>query len=183
MLKAGLTKAACFISAFLLALEILSGCAPVIPPEIMNAEDRLASGKGLESRSGLNVENTNPDITARKKIVLVMDSVINEEYSTAETKKILTDIQDNPDVSRDIKIDAGYIMSMISIIDIRNKDIDRLQQKNTRCLNENYEIGKALKDKEDRISELIKENEELQYKFKKLEETYQKAEKRRGIRR
>jgi len=178
-----LTKAALFISAFLLAFEIiLTGCAPMVPPEILDAEDRIASGRTLDSTKSLDLKLSAPDMIARRKILLIVDSIINEEYSTAETKSALKGIQDDPEVSRDIKIDAGYLLSMVDKIDSRNKDIERLQNKNSRLVGERNDAERALKDKDARIDELVTANEELQFKLKKLEETYQKAEKRRGIR-
>jgi hypothetical protein len=190
MRRAGLEKAACFISAFLLVLEIIiTGCAPWIPPEIISAEDSLAAGKGLKSTSSLDIAIDNPDIAARKKIILIVNSIINEEYSTAETKAALTAIQNDPDVSRDFKTEAGYIISLIEIISSRNKDIDYLQNKNSKCLNEKSELEKALKEadrllkeKEELITILVGEKEELKFKLMKLEEIYQKSERRRGLR-
>jgi hypothetical protein len=190
MRRAGLEKAACFISAFLLVLEIiLTGCAPLIPPEIISAEDTLAAGKGLKSTSSLDIVIDHPDIEARKKIILIINSIITEEYSTTETKNALKAIQNDPDVSRDLKIEAGYITSMIEIIDSRNKDIDHLQHKYSKCLNEKSdsdkdlrEADKAIKENELQIIELIKEKEDLEFKLGKLEEIYKKSERRRGLR-
>jgi hypothetical protein len=193
MRRAELEKAACFISAFLLVLEIIiTGCTPWIPPEIKSAEDSLAAGKGLKSTSSLDIAIDNPDIAARKKILLIVNSIITEEYSTAETKAALIAIQNDPDVSRDLKIEAGYIISMIETIGSRNKDtdfIDSLQNKNSRCLNEKSDLDKALKEadrllieKEELITILVGEKEELKFKLKKLEEIYKKSEKRRGLR-
>lgn len=183
MRRAGLEKAACFISAFLLVLEIiLTGCAPLIPPEIMSAEDSLAAGKGLKSISSLDIVIDHPDIAARKKIILIVNSIINEDYSTSETKTALKAIQNDPDVSRDLKIEAGYIISMIETIDSRNKDIDHLQHKNSKCLNEKSDLDKAIKENELQIIELIKEKDDLDFKLGKLEEIYKKSERRRGLR-
>ncbi len=183
MLRAGLEKAACFISAFLLVLEIiLTGCAPLIPPEIMSAEDSLSAGNRLKSISSLDIVIDDPDIAARKKIILIVNSIITEEYSTAETKAALNAIQNDPDVSRDLKIEAGYLISMIETIDSRNKDIDHLQHKNSKCLNEKSDLDKALKEKESQVIELLKEKDDLDFKLKMLEEIYQKSERRRGLR-
>jgi len=154
----------------------------MVPPEILDAEDRIASGRTLDSTKSLDLKLSAPDMIARRKILLIVDSIINEEYSTAETKSALKGIQDDPEVSRDIKIDAGYLLSMVDKIDSRNKDIERLQNKNSRLVGERNDAERALKDKDARIDELVTANEELQFKLKKLEETYQKAEKRRGIR-
>jgi len=190
MRRAGLEKAACFISAFLLVLEItLTGCAPLIPPEIMSAEDSVAAGKGLKSTSSLDIIIDHPDIAARKKIILIVNSIITEEYSTAETKAALKAIQNDPDVSRDLKIEAGYIISMLETIDSRNKDIDHLQNKHSKCLNEKSDLDKALKEadwllkeKEELITILVGEKQELKFKLQKLEEIYKKSERRRGLR-
>jgi valyl-tRNA synthetase len=168
---------------------ILTGCAPLIPPEIMSAEDSLAAGKGLKSTSSLDIVIDHPDIAARKKIILIVNSIITEEYSTAETKAALNAIQNDPDVSRDFKIEAGYIISMIETIDSRNKDIDYLQNKNSKCLNEKSDLDKALKEadwllkeKEELITILVGEKQELKFKLQKLEEIYKKSERRRGLR-
>lgn len=190
MLRAGLDKAACFISVFLLSLEIiLTGCAPLLPPEIISAEDSIAAGKALKSTASLDIPIDHPDIAARKKIILIMNSIITEEYSTAETKSELNAIRNNPDVSRDLKIEAGYIISMVEIIESRNKDIDNLQNKNTKCLNEKSELVKELKEadlllkeKEELIMILVGEKQELKFKLQKLEEIYKKSERRRGLR-
>jgi hypothetical protein len=183
MRRAGLEKAACFISAFLLVLEImLTGCAPLIPPEIISAEDSLAAGKELKSTSSLDIMIDHPDIEARKKIILIVNSVMTDDYSTTETKNALKAIQNAPDVSRDIRIEAGYIMSMIETIDRRNKDIDHLQHKVSKCLNEKSDLDKAIRENELQIIELIKEKDELDFKLGKLEEIYKKSERRRGLR-
>lgn len=183
MRRAGLEKAACFISAFLLVLEIiLTGCAPLIPPEIMSAEDTIAEGKSLKSISSLDIIIDDPDIAARKKIILIVNSIIIEEYSTAETKVALKAIQNDPDVSRDLKIEAGYIISMIETIDSRNKDIDHLKHKNSKCLNEKSDLDKSIKENELQIIELVKEKDDLDFKLRKLEEIYKKSERRRGLR-
>lgn len=190
MRRAGLEKAACFISVFLLVLEIiLAGCAPLLPPEIITAEDSIAAGQALKSTASLDIPIDHPDIAARKKIILIMNSIITEEYSTAQTKAELNSIRNDPDVSRDLKIEAGYIISMVDIIDSRNKDIENLQNKNTKCLNEKSELVKALKEadwllkqKEELIMILVGEKQELKFKLQKLEEIYTKSERRRGLR-
>jgi hypothetical protein len=190
MRRAGLEKAACFISAFLLVLEIIiTGCAPWIPPEIMSAEDSVAAGKGLKSTSSMDIPIDNPDNAARKNILLIVNSIITEEYSTAETTDTLRAIQNDPEVSRDLKIEAGYIISLVETISSRNKDIDRLQNKNTKCLNEKSDLEKSLKEaesllkeKEELITILVGEKQDLKFKLQKLEEIYQKSEKRRGLR-
>jgi tRNA threonylcarbamoyladenosine modification (KEOPS) complex Cgi121 subunit len=168
---------------------IITGCAPWIPPEIMSAEDSVAAGKELKSTSSMDIAIDNPDLAARKKIVLIVNSIITEEYSTAETTDALRAIQNDPEVSRDLKIEAGYIISMVETISSRNKDIDRLQNKNTKCLNEKSELEKSLKEadsllkeKEELITILVGEKQDLKFKLQKLEEIYQKSEKRRGLR-
>jgi hypothetical protein len=190
MRRAGLEKAACFISVFLLVLElILAGCAPLLPEEIITAEDSVAAGEALKSTASLDIPIDHPDIAARKKIILIMNSIITEEYSTAETKAALMAIRNDPDVSRDLKVEAGYIISLVETIDARNKDIDFLQSKNTKCLNEKAELAKALKEdertlaqKEELISILADEKKELKFKLNKLEEIIEKSERRRGLR-
>jgi len=173
-----------------LVLEIIiTGCAPWIPPEIMSAEDSVAAGKGLKSTSSIDIPIDNPDVAARKKIILIVNSIITEEYSTDETIEVLRAIQNNPEVSRDLKIEAGYIISMVETISSRNKDIDRLQNKNTKCSNEKSDLEKSLKEdelllkeKEELITILVGEKQDLKFKLQKLEEIYQKSEKRRGLR-
>ncbi len=190
MRRAGLEKAACFISVFLLVLElILAGCAPLLPQEIISAENSVAAGEALKSKASLDIPIDHPDIEARKKIILIMNSIITEEYSTAETKAALMAIRNDRDVSRDLKVDAGYIISLVDIISARNKDIDLLQNKNTKCLNEKAELAKALKEdermlaqKEDLILILAEEKKELKFKLNKLEEIIEKSERRRGLR-
>jgi len=168
---------------------ILAGCAPLLPQEIITAEDSIAAGKPLKSTASLDIPIDHPDIAARKKLILIMNSIITEEYSTAETNAALMAIRNDPDVSRDLKIEAGYIISMVDIIDSRNKDIDSLQNKNTKCLNEKSEVVNALKEadwllkqKEELIMILVGEKQELKFKLQKLEEIYTKSERRRGLR-
>jgi hypothetical protein len=168
---------------------ILAGCAPLLPQEIITAEDSIAAGKPLKSNISLDIMIDHPDIAARKKIILIMNSIITEEYSTAETKASLMTIRNDPDVSRDLKVEAGYIISLVETIDARNKDIDFLQNKNTKCLNEKAELARALKEdemilaqKEELISILAEEKKELKFKLNKLEEIIEKSERRRGLR-
>ncbi|HEY9160370.1 MAG TPA: hypothetical protein VIS94_04715 [Desulfomonilia bacterium] len=197
MRRAGLERAACFISVFLSVLElILAGCAPLLPQEIVTAEDSIAAGKALKSTASLDIPIDHPDIEARKKIILIMNSIITEEYSTAETKAALMAIRNDPDVSRDLKVDAGYIISLVEIIGERNKDIDFLQNKNTKCLNDRAELEKTHKEDEKRLKEterilaqkeeliaiLAEEKKELKFKLNKLEEIIEKSERKRGLR-
>ena len=190
MHRASSARAACFISAFLLLLEIVaSGCASIVPPEISEAEESVVAGHGLKTTTVLEEGAYYPEIDARRKMVLVMNSIITEECSVPEAKALLKTVQDSPDVPGDLKIEAGYIVLMIDIIDARNRDIDTLQQKNASCINKMNEIEKGreaeeweIKEKKARIAELLNANSELEFKFHKLQEIYLKSEKRRGLR-
>lgn len=130
------------------------------------AEDELSHGKPIS----IGLDNipfmVPPSVTARHKIALAIDSIIEGDYNYKKLSGSLKDIRNDPYVPRYLKVEAGYILVIAEKMEHARQDLDRLSKKNEACEREREQMKSEL--------------EELKYKLEKIEEIHIDIEKRRG---
>ena len=131
------------------------------------AEDRLSYGKpigdGLKDIPAI----VPPSVTARHKIALAIDSIIEGHYNYKDIKKTLIDIRQDPYIPRYLKVEAGYILIMVEKIESEHKIQDKMSKKYEQCSRAREQMKGELK--------------ELKYKLEKIEEIHIDVERRRGM--
>jgi hypothetical protein len=175
---------------FLLTLNLLiSGCeANLFLGKMGAAEDKLSYGKPIGKELNDIPAILPPSVTARHKIALAIDSIIEGHYNYKDIKGTLTDIRQDPYIPGYLKVEAGYILVLVEKIErergIRDetskkykasaKDLAETAKKYDKCLQE--------KDQMKQVTDQMKgELKELKYKLEKIEEIHIDIEKRRGM--
>lgn len=173
-------RAVSLLSVCLLFLStFLAGCGVLLTGKLQEAESSVSSGKPYKGSLAVNNTLASPDILARKKLALAMNTVVKGDIAFPEVKQTLKSIQKDPYTSTEIKVEAGYLFTLIEKLEARQRDLDHTRQR----------LEKTLKDKDDLAGEkdqiiagLTKERDDLAFKLKKLEEISTLTEKRRGNR-
>lgn len=163
-----------------------SGCAELLYSELVKAEATVASGKTFKGKTGVNENVATPDIVARHKLVLAMNTLLKNDPPYGEVKQVLRSVYKDPYLYHEIKTEAGYLLTVVDKLEARQKELDQLRPRYERCLNEKEEISRekdTTKEKDALIEGLIKERDDLAFKLKKLEEISAQTERRRGNRR
>ncbi|MEN6475178.1 MAG: hypothetical protein ABFD81_14275 [Syntrophaceae bacterium] len=180
MHRARSVRVVSFLSVCLLLLStLLAGCGALLTGKLQEAETSVSSGKPYKGNLGGYNTLASPDILARKKLALAMNTVVKGDIAFPEVKQTLKSIQKDPYTSAEIKVEAGYLFTLIEKLEARQRDLDHTRQR----------LEKTLKDKDDMagekdaiIASLTKERDDLAFKIKKLEEISTLTEKRRGNR-
>ena len=187
MHRARSAKAVSLLSVCLLFLStLLAGCGALLTSKLEEAEFSVSSGNPYKGNLGVNNTLASPDILARKKLALAMNTVVKGDIAFPEVKQTLKSIQKDPYTSAEIKAEAGYLFTLIEKLEARQRDLEARQRDldHTR-----QRLEKTSKDKDDLAREkdeiiagLTKERDDLAFKLKKLEEISTLTEKRRGTR-
>jgi len=180
MHRARSVRAVSFLSVCLLSLStLLAGCGALLTGKLQEAETSVSTGKPYKGNLGVYNTLASPDILARKKLALAMNTVVKGDIAFPEVKQTLKSIQKDPYTSAEIKVEAGYLFMLIEKLETRQRDLDHTRQR----------LEKTIKDKDDMagekdaaIASLTKERDDLAFKIKKLEEISTLTEKRRGNR-
>lgn len=188
MHKARWAKAASFLFVCLLFLSTaLTGCGGLWTGQLSQAEDSVATGKPFKGDTGVNDTIAPPDVVARKKIALAMNTLIKSDSSYTEVKQILKSLQKDPYLEHELTVEAGYLLTLVEKLETRQKELEHQHQRLEKCQKDKEDMSRDKeqlnKDKDEVIAGLIKERDDLAFKLKKLEEIYNLTEKRRGIRR
>ncbi len=97
MHRARSARAASFLSVCLLLLStLLPGCGALLTGKLQEAETSVSSGKPYKGTLGVNTALASPDILARKKLALAMNTVVKGDVAFPEVKQTLKSIQKDP---------------------------------------------------------------------------------------
>jgi len=152
----------CLVSCLMFACTSLSGTN-----RLMQAEDKLAAGNTVDIKD-IKVKGwLPPGATARQDIALALNAMLKDTQNTSYAKKLLRNVMEDPLTPRHLEIEAGYMLTLIELIEAQNKEISKLDQ--------------GLRTSTEREKKLKKERDDLMYKLKKMEEIYIHTEKRRGM--
>ena len=188
MHKARLARAAFspLVCLLLLSISLLSGCGGLLTGPLREAEDNVSTGKPLKGEAQFNKALYTPDVMARKKLALAMNTLIKGDFSYPDVKAVLRSIQKDPYTARDLKVEAGYMLTLVEKLDAKQKELDQMRQRYEKCLKEKDDIAKEkemiIQEKDEIIAGITKERDDLAFKLKKLEEIYTLTERRRGLR-
>ncbi len=150
------------VSCIMFACTSLSGTQT-----LRETEDTLATGKTVGLKD-IRVKGwLPPGGKARQDIAIALNAMLKDTKNTGYAARLLNNVIQDPLTPRDLKIEAGYMLSLVRLIETQNKEISRL--------------GQVLRTSEKRKEKLQKERDELMYKLKKMEEIYIHTEKRRGM--
>ena len=168
---------------FLLTLNLLlTGCeANLFLGKMGAAEDKLSYGKPIGGDLNDIPTIMPPSVTARHRIALAIDSIIEGDYNYKDIKETLTDIRQDPYIPRYLKVEAGYILVLVEKVERERRARDEASKK--------YKASaKDLADTAKNYDQCLQENEkmkgelkELKYKLQKIEEIHIDIEKRRGM--
>ena len=183
MQKVAWAKGVFLLFLFLLTLSLLlSGCeANLYLGKMGVAEDKLSYGKPIGDELNDAPAIVPPSVTARRRIALAIDSILEGHYNYKDIKGTLIDIRQDPYIPRYLKVEAGYVLVLVEKIELERrvldetankykasaKDLAETGEKYDRCLQENVQMKGELK--------------ELKYKLQKIEEIHIDSEKRRGM--
>jgi len=148
--------------------------------KLQEAETSVSSGKPYKGSLGVNTALTSPDILARKKLALAMNTVVKGDVAFPEVKQTLKSIQKDPYTSAELKVEAGYLFTLIEKLEARQRDLDHTRQRLDKTMKDKDDLAR---DKDATIAQLTRERDDLAFKIKKLEEISTLTEKRREIRR
>lgn len=168
---------------FLLALNLLLlGCeANVFLGKMGAAEDKLSYGKPIGRDLNDIPAIMPPSVTARHRIALAIDSIIQGDYNYKDIKETLTDIRQDPYIPRYLKVEAGYILVLVEKMERERRARDEASMKYKASAKDLAETAKnydqCLQENEKMKGEL----KELKYKLQKIEEIHIDIEKRRGM--
>jgi len=163
---------------------LFQGCATeILNTKIDTAENNLSQGKA----AGEDLKSLNPvlpaSLVARHKIALIMDSIIRGEYAFGVMKTDLEEIRGMAFVPDYLKVEAGYLLTLIERMEALQKSSARAKEH----AREADELRKSLEQAKKEIEALRKENEDtkkeaemMSYKLKKLEQIHIESVKRRG---
>lgn len=181
MHRARSARAASFLSVCLLLLStLLPGCGALLTGKLQEAETSVSSGKPYKGTLGVNTALASPDILARKKLALAMNTVVKGDVAFPEVKQTLKSIQKDPYTSAELKVEAGYLFTLIEKLESRQRDLDHTRQRLDKTQKDKDDLAR---DKDATIAQLTRERDDLAFKIKKLEEISTLTEKRREIRR
>ena len=167
-----------------MTMLLFQGCATeILNTKIDTAEKSLSQGKA----SGEDLKSMNPvvppSLVARHKIALIMDSIIKGEYAFSVMKSDLEEIRGKTFVPDYLKVEAGYLLTLIERMETlqksaaRAKEYARESEELKRSLEQAKKENEGLKKD---LEDIKKEIEVLSYKLKKLEEIHLESVKRRG---
>ena len=167
-----------------MTMLLFQGCATeILSTKIDTAENNLSQGKA----SGEDLKSMNPllppSLVARHKIALIMDSIIKGEYAFSVMKTDLEEIRGKTFVPDYLKVEAGYLLTLIERMETLQKTAARAKE----YAREGEELKRALEQakkeneglKKD-LEDIKKEIEVLSYKLIKLEQIHLESVKRRG---
>jgi hypothetical protein len=177
------------ISLLLVTMIILEGCATeLFSLKLISAEEKLSHGRAIDE----DLKKEKPPVlpksaVTRYRLALIMDSLIRGDSSLPALESELKEIRDDVIVPSYLKVEAGYLLTLVDKMEDIQKSASVQAVKNKECTKEGEELKKALeqarKENEDVKKEkelLSKEIELLSYKLKKLEEIHIESVKRRG---
>jgi hypothetical protein len=163
---------------------LFQGCqAEMLNTKIDAAEKTLSQGKpSSEDLKSMN-PLLPPSLVARHKIALIMDSINKGDYAFSVMKADLEEIRGKAFVPDYLKVEAGYLMTLIERMETIQKSAARAKE----YAKESEELRRGLEQarkeneglKKD-IEDIKKETELLSYKLKKLEQIHLESVKRRG---
>lgn len=180
MHRARSAKAVSLLSVCLLFLStLLPGCGALLTGKLQEAEYSVSTGKPYKGSLGINNSMVSPDILARKKLALAMNTVVKGDITFPEVKQTLRSINKDPYTSQDIKVEAGYLLMLVEKLEARQRDLDHTRQRLEKTQNDKEALGR---EKDGIIAGLTKERDDLAFKIKKLEEISTLTEKRRETR-
>jgi hypothetical protein len=130
-------------------------------------ENMIASGKAQKKEIQLDAVFVSPNLSARKQLACIMNSIIKDEYTSKKVLRELEAIRENRLVSSGLKTEAGYILVLVRMIDKNKKDMAKSRQENDACILEKDQLKKQL--------------DEYKYKLEKLQQIYIDTEKRRDM--
>lgn len=180
MHRARSARAVPLLSVCLLFLSAFpAGCGALLTSKLQEAEYSVSSGKPYKGNLGVNSALSSPDILARKKLALAMNTVVKGDIAFPEVKQTLRSIQKDPYTSDEIKVEAGYLFTLIEKLEARQRDLDHTRQRLEKTSKDKDDLAR---EKDEAIAALTKERDDLAFKLKKLEEISTLKEKRRGTR-
>lgn len=184
MYRAVWARAVFFLSAFLLltTILILQGCATeLFSMKLTAAEEKLSHGKASEEN--LKKEKAPilpPSVATRYRLAVIMDGLIRGENSLGTVQAELKRIRDDALTTHDLKVEAGYLLTLVEKMETLQKTANAQTAKNKECAKEGDELKKAYDQLKKENEDIKKEAELLSYKLKKLEQIHIETEKRRG---
>ncbi len=138
-----------------------------------DAEEQLSYGKPIGDELETVPPMVPPSVTARQRIALAIDSIIDGTYKYKDIKRTLADIRQDPFIPRYLKVEAGYLLVLVEKMERMDQSQDKAAKKYDECARERTEMKKE--------TETLKgEIEQLKYKLQKIEEIHIDIEKRRG---
>lgn len=147
---------------------MFQGCAGRLAVrDLKDMEDTIAAGKAREKDIKLDAVFVSPDLSARKQLVCIMDSMIKGEYTSEKVINKLEAIRETRLVSSRLKTEAGYILVFVRMLDKNKKEMTEIGQGKEACVLERDQLKKQV--------------DECRYKLEKLQQIYIDTEKRRNM--
>jgi len=148
--------------------SFLGGCINGLGIEgLYKAEDSVISGEPVKEHQIENTLLSSPAIEARKKIVTAMNSILSGNRPISDIKKTLLGVKEDLNIPRNLRVEAGYVLLLLNVIEKQDLDISQGDKKLKECVSN--------------VDKIKKERDDLIYKLKKMEEIYIHTEKRRGM--
>ncbi|HPC47349.1 MAG TPA: hypothetical protein PLW83_04840 [Deltaproteobacteria bacterium] len=167
------------LSAFLalMTMMFVEGCSMYAASMKMGAVEQELS-RGKVSREKVREIETGPSVTlgARKRLAVIVESVLKGDVSYGPVKADLEDIRDNPSVPPDLSVRAGYMLVLLE----RMEALSRQASRSGQIQKELEDLKRTLDQERKEKEELGKQLEEARFKLKKLEEIHMESLKRRG---
>lgn len=153
------------------------GCTrELLSTRIDAVEKALSHGKAPEEDLRGMSPVLPPSLVARHRLALAMESVVKGEFTYGTLKAELTEIRDSSLVPDYLRVEAGYLLTLVEKKEVLNRTASRAKD----CAKENDDLKRSLEQSRKESEELRKEIEDLNFKLKKLEEIHIESVKRRG---